>query len=134
MRTSRSFFLSIGGLALCASLATFGVAMTPVTTLACPDEANAAEGKCACGRDKADCEAAKADGSCGGCEHGKAAGKDAKACACAPGDDGTVMLNAGGQEGDYPAGQIVNLDQVQTAARAFFVGLQLEPSLQWERQ
>jgi hypothetical protein len=49
-------------------------------------------------------------------------------------DDGTVLLNAGGQEGDYPACQIVDLDQTQKAARAFFVGLQLEPSLRWEKQ
>lgn len=49
-------------------------------------------------------------------------------------DDGTVLLNAGGQEGDYPACQIVDLHQAETAAQAFFVGLQLDPSLRWEKQ
>lgn len=49
-------------------------------------------------------------------------------------DDRTVLLNAGGQEGDYPACQIVDLDQAQRAARAFFEGLQLEPSLRWQKQ
>jgi hypothetical protein len=48
--------------------------------------------------------------------------------------DGMALLNAGGQEGDYPVGQIVDLTQAQTAARAFFIGLQLEPSLRWEKQ
>ncbi len=94
MRTSRSVLLSIGGLALCASILTFGSAMLPATAFACPGEANAAEGKCACGKDKADCEAAKADGSCGGCEHGKAAAKDDKPCACAPGEDGKCACGA----------------------------------------
>src|SRR5690349_16959251 len=94
MRTNRSVLLSIAGLALCASMVTFGTAMAPSVALACPDEAQAGEGKCACGKDKADCEAAKADGSCGGCDHDKAAAKDEKACACAPGEDGKCACGA----------------------------------------
>lgn len=49
-------------------------------------------------------------------------------------DDGTVLLNAGGQDGEYPARQIVDLHQAQTAARAFFENTQLEPSLCWQKQ
>lgn len=49
-------------------------------------------------------------------------------------DGDKIILNAGGQEGDYPARQIVDLAQAQAAARAFFVGLQLDPSLRWEKQ
>jgi hypothetical protein len=49
-------------------------------------------------------------------------------------DGGMVLLNAGGQEGDYPARQIVDVDQARAAAKAFFVGRQLEPSLRWEQQ
>jgi hypothetical protein len=47
--------------------------------------------------------------------------------------DGTVLLTAGGQEGDFPARRIVDLDQARIAARAFFIGLQLEPSLRWAK-
>jgi hypothetical protein len=94
MRTYRSVLLSIGGIALCASMLTLGSATLPTAALACPGEAHAGEGKCDCGKDKADCEAAKADGSCGGCEHGKAAAKDGKACACAPGEDGKCACGA----------------------------------------
>lgn len=44
-------------------------------------------------------------------------------------DDGSVLLNAGGQEGDYSARQIVDLTQAEKAARAFFAGLRLDPRL-----
>ncbi|TKD09384.1 Imm1 family immunity protein [Polyangium fumosum] len=49
-------------------------------------------------------------------------------------DGGMVLLNAGGQEGDYPTVQVVGLQQARSAARSFFVDLKLEPSLQWEKQ
>lgn len=49
-------------------------------------------------------------------------------------DERTVLLNAGGQEGDYPARQIVDLLAAETAARAFFVEGQLESALAWEKQ
>jgi hypothetical protein len=110
MRTYRSIFLSLGGLALCASMVTFGTIAIPTAALACPGEAHAGEGKCDCGKDKADCEAAKADGSCAGCDKGDcgaakadgscggcdkgAAAKDGKACACVPGDDGKCTCGA----------------------------------------
>ncbi|MDC3982186.1 Imm1 family immunity protein [Polyangium jinanense] len=48
--------------------------------------------------------------------------------------NGMVLLNAGGQEGDYPAAQIVDQEQARTAARTFLLDLRLEPSLRWERQ
>ncbi len=44
------------------------------------------------------------------------------------------LLNAGGQEGEYPQAQIVTHGQAREAARAFFLQLQLEPSLNWVRQ
>lgn len=44
------------------------------------------------------------------------------------------LLNAGGQEGEYPQAQIVTYEQAREAAFAFFLNLQLEPSLIWVRQ
>jgi hypothetical protein len=78
MRTYRSILLSVGGLALCASMATFGSVVIPATALACPDEAHAGEGKCDCGMDEAACAAAKAAGGCAGCDKadGDCAGGD----------------------------------------------------------
>jgi hypothetical protein len=48
--------------------------------------------------------------------------------------DGVVMLTIGGQEGDYPARQIVDLEQARTAARTFFLTGALDLSLRWEQQ
>jgi len=48
--------------------------------------------------------------------------------------DSPVILNAGGQEGDYPAREIVDLIQAQTAARSFFARRELDPTLSWEKQ
>lgn len=48
--------------------------------------------------------------------------------------EGMVVLNAGGQEGEYPACQIVDLGQAQAAAHAFLGQLQLAPTLRWEKQ
>lgn len=47
---------------------------------------------------------------------------------------GIVLLNAGGQEGDYPAKQIVDLAQARAAGRAFFDHQGLDPAQQWEKQ
>lgn len=49
-------------------------------------------------------------------------------------DDDIVSLNAGGQEGDYPARHIVDLRDAQAAAQSFLEGLTLDPSLRWEKQ
>ncbi|HEY4243555.1 MAG TPA: Imm1 family immunity protein [Kofleriaceae bacterium] len=49
-------------------------------------------------------------------------------------EGGTALLNAGGQEGDYPARQIVDRENARAAARTFLEKLQLEPSLRWENQ
>lgn len=51
----------------------------------------------------------------------------------AAGDD-IVFLNAGGQEGDYPARQVVNIVQARAAARKFFAQQQRDPDQTWERQ
>jgi hypothetical protein len=47
---------------------------------------------------------------------------------------GTVLLNAGGQEGDYPASQVVNKGLALQAARTFLAKGELDPRLRWERQ
>ena len=49
-------------------------------------------------------------------------------------DGAPILLNAGGQEGDYPARQVVDKDRALRAARTFFTSLQLDPTLQWEQQ
>lgn len=48
--------------------------------------------------------------------------------------DGSACVNIGGQEGEYPARQIVDLQQAETAARWFWERVELEPNLQWEKQ
>ena len=48
--------------------------------------------------------------------------------------EGVVLLNAGGQEGDYPAKQIVSLDQALAAGREFFDKRRLDPAQTWDRQ
>lgn len=45
-----------------------------------------------------------------------------------------VLLNAGGQEGDFPARQVVDKQQVLRAARTFLEIGKLDSSLQWEKQ
>lgn len=45
-----------------------------------------------------------------------------------------VMLNAGGQEGDFPARQVVDLNQAMSAGLAFLGSRQLDSSQGWERQ
>jgi len=44
-----------------------------------------------------------------------------------------VMLNAGGQEGDYPERQVVDKERARRAAHAFLVTRELDPALLWER-
>ena len=47
--------------------------------------------------------------------------------------DGTVLLNAGGQEGDFPAARVVGLEQARAAGRVFLDYRQLDPSQEWEK-
>jgi hypothetical protein len=49
-------------------------------------------------------------------------------------EEAVVMLTIGGQEGDYPARQVVGLEEARTAARTFFLTGALDLSLRWERQ
>jgi hypothetical protein len=44
---------------------------------------------------------------------------------------GTIVLNAGGQEGDYAAEQVVDQDQARGAAHEFLETGQLDPKQQW---
>jgi hypothetical protein len=45
-----------------------------------------------------------------------------------------VMLNAGGQEGDFPARQLVELNQAMSAGLIFLGSQKLDSSQKWERQ
>jgi hypothetical protein len=47
---------------------------------------------------------------------------------------GTVLLNTGGQVGDYPASQVVTVEQARTAGRTFLLSGKLDPGLRWEKQ
>jgi hypothetical protein len=47
---------------------------------------------------------------------------------------GVILLNAGGQEGDYPAREVVSLEQARAAGRAFFLEQSLDPSQQWAKK
>lgn len=47
---------------------------------------------------------------------------------------GTILLNAGGQEGDYPAEQVVTKEQALVAGIAFLDAGRLDPSQQWQKQ
>jgi Immunity protein Imm1 len=49
------------------------------------------------------------------------------------GGSGTVMLNAGGQEGDYPARQIIDAEQTRQAGLSFLQSGQLDQALTWEK-
>lgn len=46
---------------------------------------------------------------------------------------GTVMLNAGGQVGDFPAIQVVSLQQARSAGLVFLDSGQLDPGQSWEK-
>ena len=47
---------------------------------------------------------------------------------------GTILLNAGGQEGDYPAEQVVTKEQARAAGLVFLHAGRLDPSQQWQKQ
>lgn len=47
--------------------------------------------------------------------------------------DGVVMLNAGGQEGDFPARQVVGQEEARQAGRSFLASCNLDRTLQWEK-
>lgn len=49
-------------------------------------------------------------------------------------DKVTVLLNAGGQEGDFPLRQVVSKSQMLQAAHTFFLTGQLDSTLLWEKQ
>jgi hypothetical protein len=48
--------------------------------------------------------------------------------------NGIVLLNAGGQEGDFPARQVVDKVLALQAARVFFGTGKLDFALRWEKQ
>ncbi|WP_322418009.1 hypothetical protein [Mesorhizobium huakuii] len=48
--------------------------------------------------------------------------------------DRKIILNAGGQEGEYSSHQIVGKETVIQSAASFFFHGTLEPSNQWEKQ
>lgn len=55
---------------------------------------------------------------------------------CNSGTDlkGKVVLCIGGQDGDFPARQVVNLPAALAAIRTFFHAGKIDPLLPWERQ
>jgi hypothetical protein len=48
--------------------------------------------------------------------------------------EGIVLLNAGGQEGDFPAGQVVGIEQARAAGCVFLHSRKLDPSQTWQKQ
>lgn len=48
--------------------------------------------------------------------------------------NGTISLVIGGQDGDYPARQVVDKNIAMKAAESFFLKGEREPSLHWELQ
>ena len=48
--------------------------------------------------------------------------------------DGMVLLNAGGQEGDFPANRVVDIEQAAAAGRVFLYSRRLDPSQRWQKQ
>jgi hypothetical protein len=51
-----------------------------------------------------------------------------------PSKTGVVLLHVGGQEGDFPARQVVGEQQALLAARTFLSDGKLDPTLIWERE
>ena len=49
-------------------------------------------------------------------------------------DTGAVMINIGGQEGDYPARHVVDKEQAMRAALCFLESGRRDPALTWELQ
>ena len=50
------------------------------------------------------------------------------------GEPGKIMLNAGGQEGEYPARHVVTLAEARQVGLAFLASGELDRSLPWEKQ
>jgi hypothetical protein len=48
--------------------------------------------------------------------------------------DGIVLLNVGGQEGDFPAQQVVEIGQARAAAQSFLASCQLDSTQRWVKQ
>lgn len=53
---------------------------------------------------------------------------------CAQPREGVIFLTAGGQEGDFPARQVVDLEQARAAAQTFLLHGQLDQGQRWEKQ
>jgi hypothetical protein len=51
---------------------------------------------------------------------------------CSAEAEGVVLLNIGGQEGDYASKQVVSMDVAFQAARKFLEAGELDDSLRWE--
>ena len=51
-----------------------------------------------------------------------------------PADGEPILLNCGGQEGDFRPDQILGVDQVRAAAKTFFDTGGLDAALGWRRQ
>lgn len=49
-------------------------------------------------------------------------------------DVGVILLNVGGQEGDFPARQVVGKDFASRAAETFFGSGKMDADLMWEKQ
>jgi hypothetical protein len=47
--------------------------------------------------------------------------------------EGTITLNAGGQEGDYPASHVVSRERARQAGVTFLQISELDPALEWEK-
>ena len=47
---------------------------------------------------------------------------------------GTVLLNVGGQEGEYPANTVVGIDVALVAVKSFSRDRGLDPSLNWREE
>ena len=45
----------------------------------------------------------------------------------------TVLLNVGGQQGDFPAAQVVDKEQARVAGHVFLNACLLNPTQQWEK-
>lgn len=51
-----------------------------------------------------------------------------------PSANGTVLLSAGGQEGVYPAAQVVGFAEARAAGLAYLRSGTLDPGQRWEKQ
>lgn len=53
---------------------------------------------------------------------------------CSEPAEGVVLVKAGGQEGEYPARNVVNLAQARSAGRAFLNSGELDRGQEWEKR